>query len=755
MGRKNNSETITENIFRDFYGVKEFIEKSAIPKEYGFVSKNGTGYKGYPDFFKELQDFCIVVEAKADDHIAACAEVKHYMQFNNISKDILGIAVSGQEENFLNVTYYLKENNIDNIVEADLDDKLLSIKNLIKIYKQTKKEEITTVESLTKTLTEINKEFQNENIVRDTERSLFFSGIMIALKDSNFRSIYKAIQSPSIEEAKKSSVKLLEAHHLNEQIIEAISTQLKDKISNLSKEYHWKDKFSFIRTIDYSLQNYRKLIKKIEKRIFVPFENDEKQDILGKAYLIFLKKAGKVDNKNIIITPDHIKRLMVKLARLSVEDVVLDTCTGTGGFLMEAMETMLMLAKGNEEKETHIREEQLIGFEIDPVLFALACSNMFLHGDGRTNLIYRSSLLSDNHDNIVDGNPGELFNEIKKKKVKKCIINPPYENNKPILFVKQAIEYLEPNGQLIVIMPTPTLKKNSKNKNGLTYKILEKSRLDYVIKMPDKLFIEQKRTVNTSIFCFTKTTNGHQKHDKVLFYDLEDDGLRSIQHKGRIDVDNKWNDIERTLLDSIFYHTEIKNISELRKIYDENGILNCYGIRPKIKSSYEIIKISDIFYVNNGTLASEKNKPGKFDFITAAEDWKKHNTYENDCEALVMAIGASGSLGRTHYVNGKFTAATVCCVLTPKPQKKYKISLKFYSYYFNTIRSQLRKNLKDGASKNTITPQKLEEYEIQYIPYEEQLQILENKIYKFEKLKKELKNTEIDLFNSIQEKTDK
>lgn len=60
-------------------------------------------------------------------------------------------------------------------------------------------------------------------------------------------------------------------------------------------------------------------------------------------------------------------------------DTATDTCTGTGGFLMKAMETMLMLAKGNEEKETHIREEQLIGFEIDPVLFALACSNMFLH----------------------------------------------------------------------------------------------------------------------------------------------------------------------------------------------------------------------------------------------------------------------------------------------------------------------------------------------------------------------------------------
>lgn len=115
MGRqKNNSETITENIFRNFYGVNEFIEKSAIPNEYGFVSKKGTGYNGYPDFFKDLQDFCIVVEAKANDHIAACAEVKHYMQLNNINKDIFGIAVSGQDEASLNVTYYLKENNVDN-----------------------------------------------------------------------------------------------------------------------------------------------------------------------------------------------------------------------------------------------------------------------------------------------------------------------------------------------------------------------------------------------------------------------------------------------------------------------------------------------------------------------------------------------------------------------------------------------------------------------------------------------------------------
>ena len=37
------SETITENIFRSYYGADTFIEKSAIPKEFGFESKKGSG----------------------------------------------------------------------------------------------------------------------------------------------------------------------------------------------------------------------------------------------------------------------------------------------------------------------------------------------------------------------------------------------------------------------------------------------------------------------------------------------------------------------------------------------------------------------------------------------------------------------------------------------------------------------------------------------------------------------------------------
>ena len=51
---------------------------------------------------------------------------------------------------------------------------------------------------------------------------------------------------------------------------------------------------------------------------------------------------------------------------------------------MEAMEVMSKLAKGNDELIERIHRHQLYGFEIDRTLFALACSNMFLHGDGRS-----------------------------------------------------------------------------------------------------------------------------------------------------------------------------------------------------------------------------------------------------------------------------------------------------------------------------------------------------------------------------------
>ena len=707
---KKVSETITENIFRSFYGSNTFIEKSAIPTRFGFVSKKGTGEKGYPDFFKEEDSYVIIVEAKGTSFQDAEDEVKFYSENNKVKKDIIAIAIAGQTDSTYTAGYYIKLQGGD-FEPINTSGKLMPIKDITKLYRKTKYGDSITTEALKKELSSLNNIFHEKMHIKDTERSLFFAGLMIALKDSTFRKTYNSIDAPNDDEASN----LLEAHNLNKAIIEAISNQISSKVNNHSKEYNWRDRFSFIMNVDYPLADYIEVIEKIERTIFVPFQNDEKQDILGRAYKIFLSRAGKVDNKNIILTPDHIKELMVRLARLNIKDIVLDTCTGSGGFLMESMEVMIELAKNDSSLIESIQTKQLIGFELDPTLFALACSNMFLHGDGRTNLIFGSSLFDENV-----ANDKKVIDYIRGLKPTKCIINPPYEKNAPILFTKQALDLLEPNGKLIIIMPTPTLKRNV---GGLTEEVLSIAKLEYVIKMPANLFAEQKRAVNTSIFCFTKTP--HNPSDLVSFYNMEDDGHVSVQHKGRVDKKGLWEGIANNVVACLNHSAENPELLEKRPIFN-NGVINCYGYKPNNNSSkYQLVPFDELFTWESGTLASEDAEDdGEYDFVTASEVWKKHTAYSKECEAIVYAVSAGGSLGRAHYVNGKFIASNLCLVLTPKSPKEHPINMRFYTFYLNHIRKQVVRDIADGTSKLTINPKDLYGYYINYYPIKEQNSIV-------------------------------
>lgn len=158
-------------------------------------------------------------------------------------------------------------------------------------------------------------------------------------------------------------------------------------------------------------------------------------------------------------------------------------------------------------------------------------------------------------------------------------------------------------------------------------------------------------------------------------------------------------------------------------------------------SSFEMVKISELFDCKTkGSLASEEaDEDGEYDFITASSEWKKHSSYDHECEAIVYAVAAAGSLGRAHYVNGKFIASNLCLVLTPKKNSKYEVNMKFYAYFFNSIRESLRNDLADGTSKLTIKPKDLANYYIEYIPKPQQDKFCEDNIEAYEKLQEQLK----------------
>lgn len=144
------------------------------------------------------------------------------------------------------------------------------------------------------------------------------------------------------------------------------------------------------------------------------------------------------------------------------------------------------------------------------------------------------------------------------------------------------------------------------------------------------------------------------------------------------------------------------------------------------------VKISDIFDFEKGALQSSKCVIGEYDFITASSDWKKHNVYTHECEALIIAVAASGSLGRTHYVSGKFIASDLCFILQPKAEFKEKINLKFYYEYFNFIKDDLVYKTATGSAKKAINKLNFAQYEIIFPNKEYQDKIIQ-KLCEFKK----------------------
>ena len=135
-----------------------------------------------------------------------------------------------------------------------------------------------------------------------------------------------------------------------------------------------------------------------------------------------------------------------------------------------------------------------------------------------------------------------------------------------------------------------------------------------------------------------------------------------------------------------------------------------------------LMRIDDLFHFEKGSLQSSKCTEGEFDFITASSEWKTHNEYTHQCEALVFAAAASGSLGRTHYVNGKFISSDLCFIITPKDPINLPIDLKFYHMIFNEFKNDIVKNTKAGTSKEAIGMKAFGNYKLPYFDIDKQVE---------------------------------
>ena len=270
-----------------------------------------------------------------------------------------------------------------------------------------------------------------------------------------------------------------------------------------------------------AIDNFIAWISEISDCVNSDYWNGE--DVMGIFFNEFNRYKKKSDSGQVF-TPDHITSFMYRLIDVDKDDRVLDAACGSGAFLVKAMCNMIKEAGGvKTKKATTIKDIQLYGIEFDREIFALACANMLIHKDGKTNL------------EQLDSRTQEACDWIKSKSITKVLMNPPFESKYGCLTIVDNVLKSVPKGTACAfILPDKKLEKDSRG-----HKLLKHSTLKKIIKLPEKVFSEG---VTTSIFIFQAGVP-HGTKDIFACY-IEDDGLETVKNQGRQDVKDRWQAIE-------------------------------------------------------------------------------------------------------------------------------------------------------------------------------------------------------------------
>ena len=173
------------------------------------------------------------------------------------------------------------------------------------------------------------------------------------------------------------------------------------------------------------------------------------EDVMGIFFNEFNRYKKKSESGQVF-TPEHITSFMYDLIGVSHNDKVLDATCGSGGFLVKAMANMIKEVGGiNTIEAENIKKYQLFGIEFDREIFALACANMLIHKDGKTNL------------EQLDTRETQACKWIKSKPITKVLMNPPYERKygcKKI--VENVLENVPIGTKCAFILPDKKLEKH-------------------------------------------------------------------------------------------------------------------------------------------------------------------------------------------------------------------------------------------------------------------------------------------------------
>lgn len=570
MAKKLN-ERKTEDIVRSHFKKDDLFETlifeeqrsdiSEINRLLKNASKKGHG-RGMPEFIITMENernLLIAIECKADilKHESekrdkpdgyAVDGVLHYSSFLSKKYDVLSLAVSGVREDNIKVSYFIQRKGKDDPPRV-FGNKLITVEDILAGLRQDKAKGDEKLEKLLDYSQVLNGQL-HELGLKEYKRSLLISGILIALKNDDFHRSYAGFTNNKL---------------LADTLINTIKEQLKDeelpgdKIASLMSNYNFinNDPSLTSKKETTSSKDLKELIDDIDENINSYVRTYKYYDVLGQFYIEFLKYANSDKGLGIILTPPHITDFFTDIVDIKTDDVIIDNCAGTGGFLVSAMKKMIEKCKGDSSQEQNIKRKQLYGIEKNGEMYSLAVSNMFLHGDGKSNII-NGNCFSEN-----------IINIVKEKKPTVGFLNPPYKSGRgdreEFEFILNSLLCLEKRGQCVAIIPMSCVLAQSREMLRLKEKLLLKHTLKAVFSMPDELFHNSDVGVNTCIVVF-EAHIPHPEKKKTFFGHFKEDGFYKRKTKGRFDYDKKWDAIKDEWLNLYINNKAKAGFSVVRKV---------------------------------------------------------------------------------------------------------------------------------------------------------------------------------------------
>lgn len=529
------------------------------------ASKRGTGNAGYPEYVAVINDFVLVIEDKADlaKHInltdtgliatdsksiinyavnGAYFYGKHIAQNSSFTK-VFAIGISGDEKHHKITPLWVDDRETYKQL-PDIESFIwFSPDNINEYYTRYVLEVETdlekTTEQILKNAAELHEYLRTYGTLKDQDKPLVVAGILLALDEIEYGGF--SVESLTGDQ--------IPGNRDGDKLINAIRNRLtRSNVGPDAKKDKLMAEFAILQT-SFRLNEINTTLGKTPLKFYTEFlfENIFKnikyqktsEDFIGRFYGEFMSySGGDGQTLGIILTPNHITELMCDLVDVKANDIILDPCCGTGGFLISAMHKMLNQAKNDNQKK-NIKKKQLHGIELQSNMFAVAVTNMILRRDGNSNLECSDFLAK---------NPAQ----VQMKGATVGLMNPPYSQGTKadpsqyeLSFIEHLLDSLVIGARAAVIVPQSSMTGKSKAEQAIKTSIMKKHTLEGVITCNTNTFYGVG--TNPVIAVFT-AGEPHEKEHLCKFIDFRDDGFVVRPHIGLVEGDSA-KDKKQHLLD--------------------------------------------------------------------------------------------------------------------------------------------------------------------------------------------------------------